>query len=195
MNFLAHAYLSGNDEGILVGNFIGDFVKGRKFNNYDNKIITGIKLHREIDRYTDSHEIVHKSKSLLTTKYRHYSAVIVDIFYDHFLAANWKDYHRTDLLTFTLDVYEVLQNHDDILPPRVKKMLGYMISGNWLYNYSHIEGINNVLGGMARRTKFESGMENASDDLELYYEEFKSDFQAFFPDLINFAASFEIDRE
>ena len=191
MNFLAHAYLSGNDNKILVGNFIGDFIKGKQFQEYDERIKRGIILHREIDSYTDSHKIVHHSKAILTEKYRHYSGVIVDIFYDHFLAKNWSDYHDKGLLEYTEGVYNTLQDHHQILPARMRQMLTYMVPDNWLYNYSFLEGIQQVLKGMSRRTKFDSGMENAVADLEDHYEEFQDDFKLFFPDLINFVYSFE----
>src|SRR5258708_857949 len=90
MNFLAHVYLSGDHSKVLVGNFIGDFVKGKYLRDrYEPEIAKGIELHRAIDYFTDLHPIVRQSKNRLRPKYNHYSGIIVDIFYDHFLAANW----------------------------------------------------------------------------------------------------------
>src|SRR5690349_12341831 len=98
MNFLAHIFLSGDDPEIMVGNFIGDFVKGRNLDDrFSSGIVKGIELHRAIDEYTDSHPVVAQSKNRLRPKYRHYAPVIVDVFYDHFLAKNWKNYHPTSL--------------------------------------------------------------------------------------------------
>ena len=98
MNFLAHLYLSGNDPLVRLGNFIGDFVKGRDLaDRYEPAIVKGIELHRAIDEFTDQHAIVKQSKMRLRPKYRHYAPVIVDIFYDHFLAAGW-DNHSEQLL-------------------------------------------------------------------------------------------------
>lgn len=195
MNFLAHAYLSGTDEKLLIGNFIGDFIKGKQFNEYDEGIQKGILLHREIDRFTDTHKVVSHSKSILKDKYRHYSGVIVDIYYDHYLAKNWSDYHELDLLSFTHKIYETLLVHKHVLPHRVEHMLTYMIPGNWLYNYSFLEGIQKVMNGMSNRTKFDSGMEHAVKDLEEHYEDFQNDFVTFFPDLIDFVASFDSIEE
>jgi acyl carrier protein phosphodiesterase len=195
MNFLAHAYLSGNNDKILIGNFIGDFVKGKKFNDYDEEVQKGIIIHREIDRFTDTHKVVQRSKSILTEKYRHYSGVIVDIFYDHILAKNWGNYHQNDLLSYTNQVYDKLLAHEQMLPSRVKQMLKYMIPDNWLYNYSFLEGIQRVLNGMSNRTKFDSGMEHAVEDLEIHFDEFQDDFVKFFPDLINFVDSLQNKQE
>ena len=91
MNFLAHIYLSGDDPNIQLGNFIGDFVKGRNLvEQFGHEIAKGIELHRAIDEFTDKHPIVKLSKVRLREKYRHYAPVIVDIFYDHYLAKNWE---------------------------------------------------------------------------------------------------------
>lgn len=191
MNFLAHTYLSGSDPEILVGNFIGDFVKGKQIEKFEENIQNGIRLHREIDLFTDTHKIHLKSRSRLKATYRHYSGVIVDMYYDHFLAANWSNYSTMDLLVYTLDVYKILNNHHHILPGRAQEMLKYMIPANWLYYYSKIEGIHRALEGMSRRTKFESGMENASEDLRKHYEEFQNEFELFFPGLISFTQTFD----
>jgi acyl carrier protein phosphodiesterase len=184
MNFLAHLYLSGTDEKVLIGNFIADFVKGKNFHQaYDASIAKGIALHRFIDEYTDQHPVVTESKKRLRSVYRHYSAVIVDVFYDHFLARYWSEFHSIPLDTFAKFCYETIQDHEPILPEGIRYMLPYMIRGNWLLNYSKIEGINRALTGMSRRTPYESKMDEATNDLVRHYEEFKSEFYLFFPDL------------
>lgn len=191
MNFLAHLYLSGDNHKIMLGNFIGDFVKGRNaLEQFDSEIIRGIELHRAIDEFTDSHPIVTVSKNRLRPKYRHYSGVIVDVFYDHFLARNWDDYHPELLPDFADKAYDVIQSHDPILPKEVKFMMPYMIKGNWLVNYARTEGIHRALSGMARRTPYESKMEQSVEDLKKNYAEFSQEFATFFPTLKQFAAEF-----
>ncbi|UII29791.1 ACP phosphodiesterase [Fulvivirga ulvae] len=183
MNFLAHLYLSGNDEEIMVGNFIGDFVKGKAYEVYSINIQRGIMLHRHIDEYTDHHEIVSNSKKRLWNKYRHYAGVIVDMFYDHFLAANWSAFHQTPLADYAQYVYKLMLSHESRLPKGVRYMLPFMIDHNWLLSYANKDGIHNALSGMARRTTFTSRMDEAIADLDNHYDEFESEFQAFFPDL------------
>jgi len=184
MNFLAHLYLSGTNHKIMLGNFIGDFVKGRSaLEQFDPAIIKGIELHRAIDEFTDSHPVVTESKNRLRPKYRHYSGVIVDIYYDHFLARYWDQYHTDLLPDFADTAYGVVQSHDAILPQEVKFMMPYMIKGNWLVNYSKVEGIGRALSGMARRTTYESKMEESVNDLLENYDAFLKEFTSFFPDL------------
>jgi acyl carrier protein phosphodiesterase len=188
MNFLAHIYLSGGNPKIKVGNFIGDFVKGKNLEDrFGNEVAKGITLHREIDWFTDRHLIVKQSKDRLRQKYHHYSGVIVDVFFDHFLAKNFAHYSEKLLPDFADESYAIIQSYDSILPEEVKYMMPYMINGNWLANYAKIEGIHRALSGMARRTRFDSKMDEASVDLKNNYNEFEKDFFLFFPDLKKFA--------
>ena len=184
MNFLAHIYLSGDNEKLIVGNFIGDFVKGRNLlEQFEPEIAKGIELHRAIDEFTDNHPVVAKSKDRLRSTYRHYSSVIVDMYYDHLLAKNWSQYHPTPLADFTQQTYHTVQQYDSILPHRFKYMLSYMMEGNWLLNYSKLEGLQRALSGMASRSKYKSRMELAVNDLKDHYELFEAEFTDFFPEL------------
>jgi acyl carrier protein phosphodiesterase len=191
MNFLAHLYLSGDNPKIMVGNFMGDFVKGKNaLGKFESEIIRGIELHRAIDEFTDSHPVVTASKNRLRPKYRHYSGVIVDVFYDHFLARNWNQYHDDLLPDFADKAYGTIQSFDSILPDDLKYMMPYMIKGNWLVNYSKTQGIHQALSGMARRTPYQSKMEEAVVDLEAHYEAFQVEFNDFFPQLNSFSRQF-----
>ena len=183
MNYLAHIYLSGDDALITIGNFMADGIKGKNYKKYPKPIQTGILLHRAIDSYTDAHKIVRKSTKRLHENYGHYSGVIVDILYDHFLAKNWKDYCTIPLLDYTEDFYDSLAEHYDLLPTRIKKFMPYMIADNWLYSYASVEGITKVLDGMNRRTKYVSGMNEAVNELQEFYPEFESEFRQFFEEL------------
>lgn len=191
MNFLAHLYLSGDDEEIMVGNFIGDFVRGRTiYEQFPYKIALGIELHREIDEFTDNHPVVLKSKIRLRPKYRHYAPVIVDMFYDHYLACHWNKYHTQPLHNYSQYAYQILTKFDEQLPRQVKYMLPYMIEGNWLLNYSKPEGIHRALSGMAKRTPYDSKMDEAIHDLKSNYADFEQEFSRFFPDLMEMSATF-----
>ena len=181
MNFLAHSFLSGSSDSILVGNFIGDFVKGQGYQDYESGIRKGIILHREIDSYTDQHRLVKQSKVRLRQNYHHYSGVVVDLFYDHFLAKNWALYSHESLAEFAQRVYKTVAENQEVLPDGVSYMLKYMVKGNWLLNYAEVRGIDRALTGMASRAKFRSNMENAAQDLEKYYQDFESEFLEFFP--------------
>ena len=187
MNFLAHIYLSFNDKEITIGNFIADSIRGNKFDHLPKNVQKGIKLHRFIDTYTDTHEIPKISSKRLHANYSHYSRVIVDIYYDHYLAKNWSKYSDTPLDVFVDSFYDLLEDNYEILPDGVRRMMPYMITDNWIYNYSKMEGIARVLNGMNRRAKNKSKMNFAILDLEEHYDAFEEEFTEFFEQLILFS--------
>jgi len=186
MNFLAHIYLSGNNDELKIGNFVADAIKGNKYKHLPQEIQKGIFLHREIDSFTDSNSIVRRSKRRLHERYGHYDGVIIDILYDHYLAKNWSQYSPIPLNEYVQNFYTLLKSNFDILPEKTQYFLPFMISGNWLYNYKTIDGIEKVLQGMNRRTKNKSQMHLAIVDLNLHYAEFENDFTLFFEKLCTF---------
>ena len=187
MNYLAHIYLSGENDIVTIGNFIADGIKGKDYKKYSRDIQIGILLHRHIDTYTDAHKTVRLSTKRLHEKYGHYSGVIVDILYDHFLAKNWSKYSAVPLDKYVDSFYDSLEEHYDILPQRIQKMMPFMMADNWLLSYASINGISRVLNGMNRRTKNRSGMNEAVYELEEFYSNFENEFTSFFDELINFS--------
>jgi acyl carrier protein phosphodiesterase len=183
MNFLAHIYLSGDNDLIKIGNFMADGIRGKQFENYPSEIQKGIILHRFIDTYTDAHPVFRKSTKRLHEKYHHYAGVIVDVFYDHFLAKNWIKYSDESLVDFTNRFYQSLRDNHDFLSQRTKGMMPYMIEYNWLVSYQTVEGISRILTQMDSRTKNESKMRFSSNELIEYYVEFEEEFTAFFEDV------------
>ncbi len=184
MNFLAHIYLSGNNELITIGNFVADAIRGKSYQKMLPELQVGILLHRHIDTFTDAHPTVRQSTKRLHKNYSHYSGVIVDILYDHFLAKNWSRYSEIPLDVYVDDFYTSLKTHFDKLPKRFQRMMPFMIADNWLLSYAEIEGIQRVLDGMNRRTDYKSGMHAATNELKAYYDEFEHEFTMFFEELI-----------
>ncbi|MDX1760940.1 MAG: acyl carrier protein phosphodiesterase [Christiangramia sp.] len=188
MNFLAHIYLSGDNEELILGNFIADSIKGKKYLNYPPGVQKGILLHRRIDHFTDTHPIVRRSSSKLHKNYSHYAGVIVDIFYDHFLASNWEEYSKVPLENFVADFYILLKKNFDLLPTPIQSFLPYMVAENWLLSYASIDGISRILYQMNIRTRNIVQMDKAVNELREHYSEFEKDFSEFFPILKNFSA-------
>lgn len=188
MNFLAHLYLSGDNHEIIIGNFIADHVKGNSVNLYQAGIRSGIALHRSIDSFTDNHLVVRAAVEKLRPGYRKYAGVILDMYFDHFLAVGWNEWSAEPLKQFTSRMYEVLSASYQILPARTRHMLPHMVKHDWLFNYSQFEGLHLALSGMAHRTPFMSKMETAVDKLIDDYAFYQDSFRDFFPDLKDFAS-------
>ncbi|WP_299822086.1 ACP phosphodiesterase [uncultured Pontibacter sp.] len=188
MNFLAHAFLSGDNPELLLGNFIADTVKGKQATLYAPEVAKGIKLHRLIDSYTDNHEIVAETKARLRPQYRKFAPVIADMYYDHFLASRFETYAQEPLRAYTKKVYAIVNVHYNLLPERMKYTLTHMMQHNWLLGYAELEGIGRALTGMSRRAAFASGMETAVYELEQNYTLYGAEFDAFFPELMQYVA-------
>jgi acyl carrier protein phosphodiesterase len=184
MNYLAHIYLSGDDEEIIIGNFIGDFVKGHQFNQYTQMIRKGIILHRYIDSFTDTHAIVRRSKARLNEEYHKYSGIIIDILYDHFLVKNWSNYSDAPLDEFINKFFNLANRYFDLLPESVKFFLPSFIKNNWIKMYDTVEGIQEVLLRMSSRTSLPDNTTLGVAVLRRDYDLFEAEFQAYFPALI-----------
>ena len=184
MNFLAHIYLSGEDDFVKIGNFMADSIRGSQYLDYPNSLQKGILLHRHIDSFTDAHPIYRKSKHRLHEKYGHYSGVIMDIAYDHFLAKNWSKYSNEKLEDYAADFYQLIQDKYEILTERTKGMLPYMIGRNWLVSYATIAGLEMILFQMDYKTKHRAHMQEAIVEIQYFYTEFESEFFQFFEELV-----------
>ncbi len=188
MNFLAHIYLSGEDDMIKLGNFMADGIRGNDYKSMPDPIRKGVILHREIDTFTDAHPLFRQSTKRLHPRYHHYAGVIVDVFYDHFLAKNWIEYSDEPLEEYVARFYQLLNDNYHLLTPKTKGILPVMVQHNWLLSYRETRGIAKILSQMDRRTKFRSKMGFSVEELLLHYAEFEAEFTAFFEELRNYAA-------
>jgi acyl carrier protein phosphodiesterase len=187
VNFLAHIYLSQDNDFIKIGNFMADTIRGSKYDYLPQEVQKGIILHRAIDTFTDAHPIFRKSTKRLHENYHHYSGVIIDVFYDHFLAKNWVIYSDQPLAEYTSHFYEIMQANYAILTPKTQQLLPYMIAQNWLVSYATIEGIEIILSQMEKRIKNDSKLSLSVNELKLYYQEFEEEFTSFFAALRNYS--------
>jgi acyl carrier protein phosphodiesterase len=189
MNYLAHLYLAEDTPESCIGNLLGDFVKGTLANyhfRYSQEILKGIETHRKVDCFTDTHIIYRESKQRLNKVHRHFSGVIIDIFYDHFLAKNWSFFSSESLDEFSQKIYRILDNNQLILPEKIQRFLPAMKAENWLVLYRDFPGIELTFKRLSRRVKRENNLFLAIDDLEQNYVEIETDFLAFFPQAIDY---------
>ena len=184
MNFLAHAYLSLNDPELIVGNIIGDFVKGKSsLERYGVGIKKGIILHRKIDSFTDSHPLVTKSKNIFPTKQRRYASIVLDMLYDHFLARNWIRYSEIELSSFTSNVYHIISKYEQQFPPGFEGVFRHMRENDWLASYQEFENIQYALHRISFRLKNSFDLENLLLSVDSKLTLLEHDFLIFFENL------------
>lgn len=183
MNYLAHLYLSGPTAGIKVGNFIGDYVKGSRHNRYAPEIQKGILLHRQIDSFMDRHPVVRESAAIFKPQYRRYASVVIDIIYDHLLAANWNQHSEQSLHHFISDAHRILLRHYFILPGTVKQFLPFLIKSRRMENYRLMSGVERTLKIMSHHSSLPDHSQWAVEQLAANYEVLNQQFKMFFEEV------------
>ena len=189
MNTLAHLYLSGDDPDLLLGNFIGDSVRGDDFLQLEYRVQQGVLLHRKIDRFTDQHVIFKHICSIMRDGFGRYAPVVADVFLYHFLARDLERFNTYSLKEYVQWAQGLLAPRIEGCPERSRRYFHYLSTTNTLVNYQSIEGICSTLLQMSKRTRFKSGMENAKSVLTSCYEELEENFEIFFPEVVEFASA------
>ncbi|MEZ0611424.1 ACP phosphodiesterase [Fibrella sp. WM1] len=187
MNLLAHAWLSDRNDAWLIGNFIGDFIKGDPAHPRHGLLpgeINGVRIHRAIDSFTDTHPDVAAVRELLHPRCHKYAGVAVDVFFDHFLATQFREVTGDDLIEFTTWFYYTLRIHTDRLPPGAARMAHYLMEQDWVRSYQTTQGIDRALSGLSRRTQYPSSLDTAVEDLIAHYDQINTHFHRFWPQLV-----------
>nr|WP_295928628.1 acyl carrier protein phosphodiesterase [uncultured Dyadobacter sp.] len=194
MNFLAHILLSGEREGVMMGNYVGDFIKGRltdeKTANWNPDYVLGLKLHRFIDSYTDRHPDVLDAKDVAAVSQGKLAGIVMDIYFDYFLAKNFQHYHSEPLLVYAHRMYSVIGRNEHLIPETMVPMVRSMIRQDWLTTYETLEGIDTTFRRLSRRADFLAPIQEAVSDLRENEAFYYSKFISFFPDLRSQAGQF-----
>lgn len=189
MNFLAHVYLSGDNFSVAVGNLIADQVKRSDVQHFPLEVQKGISLHRAIDEFTDAHPLFKNCVTTLFPIYRHYSRVIVDMYFDHFLAVHWETFHSTSLHDFSNNFYNALKQTEIDFPDKLKRLIHALTTYNWFEQYSSVSGMGAIMAQMDKRTRFDSNLASSTAELNEKYPYFEQQFLNFIKPLIAFSQS------
>ena len=195
MNFLAHLYLSSPEPDALAGSLMPDLVRGPLPADAPDRIAAACRLHRHIDAFTDTHPLVAQSKNRIRAKHGRYAGVLVDIFYDHYLARDWMRFSNQSLTSYVSHVYESLDGVREHIPMNMHKALDRMIEQNWLECYAQVDGIRLTLErmsmGLSKRFNRPVVLGPAADELIEQGQALSDDFHAFFPQLVAYAQTRE----
>jgi acyl carrier protein phosphodiesterase len=194
VNYLAHLYLSPPSEDALLGSLLGDFVKGPIEADSASALTRAIALHRKLDVFTDAHPAVVASRERVSAARRRYAGIMIDMFYDHFLAKHWAHYHDEPLEEFSMRVYAMLERRFDELPVRLQQMAPYMIRGDWLGSYAEVESIGRALDRIGTRLRRENRLYGSAEELLENYPAFEADFRLFLPQAMHFSRTHALSR-
>jgi len=188
MNYLAHLYLSPPEEDALLGSLLGDFVKGAIGERYAPPVAAAILLHRKLDSFTDAHAAVQRSRSRISRARRRYAGIMIDMFYDHFLARSWDEFHDEPLEVFAARVYALLERRHAELPDTMRTVAQRMAAHDWLASYARAESIDAALDRISTRLRRANRLAGAGEELHAAYAGFEEDFRAFLPEAKAFAS-------
>ncbi len=184
MNYLAHMLCSNDTPNSMLGNLLADFVKGDVEGRFPHEVAEGIRNHRRVDSFTDSHEVFAASRRLVSGSRRRYAGIIIDVAYDHFLATNWDRYSSTTLDEFAARVYENLGRHRVAVPYPVPLVIEKMTREDWLRSYRSVDSIDQTFRRISRRLRHENPLGTAIEELEQNYEVLQEHFRSFFPQVM-----------
>lgn len=183
MNYLAHAFLSRKDADLQLGNFIADHIRGNQLQHFPLAIQEGIRMHRAIDTFTDQHHLFRASKRLFYDGFEKYSGVLVDIYFDYFLASNFENYSEKTLQDFSDATYHVYQSAEKDLPESSKRFLKYVVTNNVFVSYGSVDGISTVLGHLSHRINHPIELQQSVKLFDVNKVELQDNFSAFFAEL------------
>jgi acyl carrier protein phosphodiesterase len=189
LNYLGHLFLSAPDEDSLLGSMLGDFVKGPLAGRYPEAVARAIAAHRALDVFTDSHPSVQRSKARISRERRRYAGIMIDMFYDHFLARDWLEYHHQPLPEFSARIYSLLERRHAELPDRLQRMLPNMKRWDWFSSYAEVESIDTALNRLGQRLTRSNPLFASAQELRAHYTEFEQDFRGFLPLAMRFVNS------
>ena len=190
MNWLAHLRLSPPQPLLRLGNLAGDFVAGVDLATLPADLQRGIALHRAIDRYVDAHPVVVAAKARLVPPHRRFAGVLLDVWFDHFLARDWAQHgDGRPLPLFLADVHQDLRTHHALLPAPLQRVAPRFCADGWLEGYASVDGIARVLGLMARRMSRPTPLADGAELLRADYTAVERDFKALWPELVAFSAA------
>lgn len=183
MNWLAHIHLSPPDVEFRLGNVIADVIKGEARHRLTPGLQRGVACHLAIDNFTDAHPIFKASRQRVSQPHRKFASILIDIFYDHYLAANWADFSAIPLDDFVEAVYHSFTDYTVQHLPQAQDFVQYMVQQDWLREYRTVDGVARTLTRVSRRLKRPGILSPMLDELRDHYAGLEADFRAFYPQL------------
>jgi len=194
MNYLAHCFLAQKDAQSLMGNLLGDFIKGADLRNQPERVMLGLENHQAVDRFTDQHEALRPLKQTLSKARRRFSGIISDVVFDHFLSKHWEQFSDQDIELFIENCYTEILSVQHLMHDSMRRAMVFMVEDDGLRINREMSGIGQTLDRLSQRIRFENKLRGAIDEVEANYSAYENGFLALFPDLNTYIAQLAIEK-
>ncbi|MFV8818056.1 ACP phosphodiesterase [Haliea sp. E17] len=189
MNYLAHFHLAWPDPGLIAGALEGDYRKGPLRGELPAPVERGIRLHRAVDAYTDSHPLIETLRRQFPDGLRRYAGILIDLSFDHFLCRHWQRFNDLPRASFNQLVYRELAGAQADLSPPARRMAQRMSDIDLLDHYARWDTIPASAARIGERLKRGNPFLDAERDLAPHRDAIEQAFLAFYPQLFEFARS------
>ena len=191
MNYLAHLHIAEHTQTSFLGNFLGDFIKGNPEGKFNSNVVSGIRLHRFVDSYTDSHPLIKSLKPLFKGELRRFSPIALDMFWDHCLAKHWLEFNKQSLNAFSLQAQSIINSEkkalNQVLPERFEKVSQLVWQGKWFEHYKDLNNIEFALQRIASRRPRMAPLSGTFVTLSEHYDLLNGVFFELYPDILKSA--------
>ncbi|MEO2279683.1 ACP phosphodiesterase [Pseudoalteromonas pernae] len=194
MNYLAHLYLAQPTSDSHIGNLLGDFRRGVNTDELSKPVKLGLDNHILVDKFTDNHPFVKRTRALFSPHRRRFASVATDVLFDHLLIQHWSTFNSLPFSDFCARSYRLLQTKSQSMPAKMQHVVGRMCNDDWFATYASLDGVDLALNNIAKRIRFTNSFAGAVHDIEAHYDEFNAVFLTFFPELVAHVTSYNIEQ-
>lgn len=183
MNYLAHCFFAQTDAQSLMGNLLGDFIKGADLKNQPQQVILGLENHKAVDRFTDQHPALQPLKQSLSSERKRFSGIISDVVFDHFLFKHWAQFSNKDIEMFIDHCYSEILSVQNLMHESMRRAMVFMVEDDGLRINRELSGVGQTIDRLSQRIRFKNKLWGAIEEVEANYTSYEDSFLILFPDL------------
>lgn len=194
MNYLAHCFLAQKDGQSLMGNLLGDFIKGADLKNQPERVMLGLENHQAVDKFTDHHHALIPLKQTLSKSRRRFSGIISDVVFDYYLSKHWHLFSDQDMNEFIDHCYVEILAVQHLMHDSMRRAMIFMVEDDGLRINQEMKGVAQTLDRLSRRIRFKNNLTGAISEVEANYDFYEAGFLELFPDLKKHIEQLSIEK-
>jgi len=135
VNWLVHLAVAPADAEHRVGQVLADVLHPRDRAGLGAGVQRGVASHIAIDRFTDRHAAVARSRARVRAPWRRYAGILVDVLYGHLLVRRWDTHLAEPFERFGDAIYAEFLSVSPALPADAAAFTRRFAEERWLEAY------------------------------------------------------------